>query len=60
MLGLRTIDGVSQRRICHNHQFTGMLAGLQDSGFLIIDDGRVFPTRNGFLVADYLAHCLGG
>jgi len=59
MLGLRTRGGVDQRRVCHNHEFADMLPGLQDSGFLIIDDGRIFPTRKGFLVADYLAYCLG-
>jgi oxygen-independent coproporphyrinogen-3 oxidase len=58
MLGLRTRNGVDKRRICHKHQFERMLSGLQDSGFLRIVDGRVFSTRKGFLVADYLAHCL--
>lgn len=60
MLGLRTADGLNQDAIIYNHQSNRMLQGLQKAGFLRIENGRVFPTRKGFLVADYLASCLGG
>jgi oxygen-independent coproporphyrinogen-3 oxidase len=60
MLGLRTADGLNQDAIIDNHQSGRMLHGLQDAGFLRVENGRVVPTRKGFLVADYLASCLGG
>ena len=59
MLGLRTADGLNQDSIIDNHQSGRMLHGLQDAGFLRVENGRVVPTRKGFLVADYLASCLG-
>ncbi len=59
VLGLRTRHGFDQKRIPQNHQSGGMLFGLQNAGFLRIDNGRILPTRKGFLVADYLACCLG-
>ncbi|MCP4669219.1 MAG: radical SAM family heme chaperone HemW [Deltaproteobacteria bacterium] len=59
MLGLRTRNGFDQKRVSNNHQSREMLAGLRNSGFLNIANGRVAPTRKGFLMADYLATCLG-
>lgn len=59
ILGLRTKDGFDQRRIPQNHPLREMLPGLQDAGFIRITNGMVLPTRKGFLVADYLACCLG-
>lgn len=59
MLALRTADGLDQDAIADNHQSRKLLHRFQESGFLKIEKGRVFPTRRGFLVADYLASCLG-
>ena len=58
ILGLRTRNGFDQKRIADNQQSRDMLSGLQNSGFLNIANGRVAPTRKGFLMADYLATCL--
>lgn len=60
MLGLRTNNGFDEKMIPNGHQFRNMLPGLLNAGFLSVDNGRVLPTRKGFLVADYLASCLGG
>jgi oxygen-independent coproporphyrinogen-3 oxidase len=59
MLGLRTRNGFDQKRIGDHPRSREMLARFQNSGFLHIDEGRVAPTRKGFLVADYLAASLG-
>jgi oxygen-independent coproporphyrinogen-3 oxidase len=59
VLGLRTKNGFDQKRIADNHQTREILSGLENSEFLSIEKGRVVPTRKGFLVADYLATCLG-
>jgi oxygen-independent coproporphyrinogen-3 oxidase len=60
ILGLRTILGFDLARIPQNHQSRGMLSRLKDTGFLRIKNGRIIPSIRGFLVADYLAYCLGG
>ncbi len=60
ILGLRTRNGFDQKRIADNLQSREMLPGLQNSGLLRVANGRIVPTRKGFLVADYLASCLGG
>ena len=60
ILGLRTKDGFDQGKIPPHHPSRDMLPGLQDTGFIRIANGMVLPTRKGFLVADYLAYCLGG
>ena len=59
MLGLRTSEGLNQDDIIYSRQSGRMLHGLQEAGFLRLENGRVVPTRKGFLVADYLASCLG-
>jgi len=60
ILGLRTYEGFAQNRLTLNYQSREMLSGLQNTGFLRFDSERVIPTKMGFLVADYLACCLGG
>ncbi|MCP4682723.1 MAG: radical SAM family heme chaperone HemW [Desulfobacterales bacterium] len=57
-LGLRTRQGLGINKIPRRHRSNGILSGLRDSGFLQIKDGRVTPTRKGFLVADHLAYSL--
>ena len=59
ILGLRTADGLDQDAVVDNHQSRKLIHRFQEDGFLKIEKGRVFPTRRGFLVADYLASCLG-
>ena len=59
VLGLRTKSGFDKSRIADTNQSREMLSGFQNSGFLNIENGKVAPTRKGFLVADYLATCLG-
>jgi oxygen-independent coproporphyrinogen-3 oxidase len=58
-LGLRTSDGVDLRAL------TGLrtgkaLAELQKAGLITVSDGRIRPTRRGFLVADSLPLMLCG
>lgn len=59
ILGLRTKDGFDQGKIPHDYSLRSMLPVLQDTGFIRIENGMVLPTRKGFLVADFLACCLG-
>ena len=54
-LGLRTEQGFDLKKIPPNPELTGVLAALQAAGFLHVNDGRVIPTKKGFLVADGLA-----
>ena len=58
-LGLRTTDGFSQDVLAHDHRMGEALSRLKSSGFVTVDNGRVIPTRKGFLVADSLAGTLG-
>lgn len=54
-LGLRTNEGFDLKEMPCNQQSKDMLSGLQDYGFIRVNNGRVIPTRKGFLVADSLA-----
>ena len=60
MLGLRMKDGFDQDILTQKHETGRVFRELQDAGFVDTHNGRVIPTRKGFLVADYLASCLGG
>ena len=60
MLGLRMKDGFDQKIITQKRQTGQIFRELQDAAFVGIHSGRVIPTKKGFLVADYLASCLGG
>jgi len=53
-LGLRTRQGYSFGKTAHDPALQNTLAGLQDSGFLRVSNGKAVPTRKGFLVADRL------
>ena len=53
-LGARTREGIDLEAISHDLQSTQRLTGLQDAGFLHVENGRVVPTTKGFLVADHL------
>ncbi len=59
MLGLRTKDGIDKNCLMENPRSGKIIYGLQKSGFLKVDNQRIFPTRKGFLVADYLAQTIG-
>ena len=54
-LGLRTKQGFALKPPLHDFRSYERLFMLQDSGFLRVTEGRVIPTRKGFLVADQLA-----
>jgi len=53
-LGLRTRQGYRFGKTAHDPALQNTLAGLQDSGFLRVSNGKAVPTRKGFLVADRL------
>jgi len=59
MLGLRTKDGIDRNRIMENPRSGKVIYGLQNAGFLKLDNQKIFPTRKGLLVADYLAQTIG-
>ena len=59
MLGLRTKDGIDENCLIGDPQSGKIIFGLQDSGFLKVDNQRICLTRKGFLVADYLAQTIG-
>ena len=54
-LGLRTDDGLDVRVFKDFAKSEKVLAQWLKSGFIKVIDGRVKPTRKGFLVADSLA-----
>ena len=54
MLGLRTMEGVELDRLGDRSQSEKALEALKGSGLVRIEEGRVMPTREGFLVADSL------
>ncbi|SPD75198.1 putative oxygen-independent coproporphyrinogen III oxidase [uncultured Desulfobacterium sp.] len=60
VLGLRTKDGLDENVIPLNHRSWNLMSELRDSGFIVIDNGRIMPTTKGFLMADYLACALSG
>jgi len=59
MLGLRKKDGIDSHRIMENPRSGKVIYGLQNAGFLKLDNQKIFPTRKGLLVADYLAQTIG-
>ena len=54
MLGMRTMDGVALDRLGNRPQSEKVLRDLSGSGLVRIQEGKVVPTREGFLVADSL------
>lgn len=59
-LGLRMSVGLDLKKFPDNPESNHMLQTLQDSGFLQQKNGRIMPTRKGFLVADKLPLCFFG
>ena len=53
-LGLRTCDGISLKDACPGPMRKTTLSSLEHSGLIRLDNGRIFPTLEGFLVADRL------
>jgi putative oxygen-independent coproporphyrinogen III oxidase len=53
-LGLRTRDGISLADACTTAHPEDVLAPLARSGLIRLENDRVFPTPEGFLVADRL------
>lgn len=56
-LGLRTIAGIDLGTVMRIPQSDAVLSSLQASGLVKVIDGRIIPTREGFLVADQLPVC---
>ena len=56
-LGLRTSEGIDLRDVKRTPQSDAVLSRLQTSGLVKVIDGRVIPSREGFLVADHLPVC---
>jgi oxygen-independent coproporphyrinogen-3 oxidase len=53
-LGLRTRDGISLTDACPASTREPALSSLEHSGLIKVQDGRILPTLEGFLVADRL------
>jgi putative oxygen-independent coproporphyrinogen III oxidase len=53
-LGLRTKDGIDLDAVAENTALDTVLAQLQRSRHIEIHDGKLIPTRKGFLIADSL------
>jgi putative oxygen-independent coproporphyrinogen III oxidase len=53
-LGMRTRDGISLADVCSASHPEVVLSPLEQSGFVRLVNGRVFPTLEGFLIADRL------
>jgi oxygen-independent coproporphyrinogen-3 oxidase len=53
-LGLRTRAGLDLRHIRPHKRFDAVIQELLESEYAQIIDGRLIPTRKGFLVADRL------
>lgn len=54
-LGLRTEDGLAMNLVENYPHSQRVLSQWQKSGFIKVSEGRVKPTRRGFLVSDSLA-----
>ncbi len=52
-LGLRTREGFDLK-ILEGSIFAEKLLKLEEQGFIVVQNGRVLPTKKGFLVADNL------
>lgn len=55
MLGARTHEGFSLDAILDRSHMEAVLEELRDEGLIVIANGRIVPTREGFLVADSLS-----
>ncbi len=53
-LGMRARDGIDLTVISSQARWEKILNELEESGLVTVHDGRVTPTRQGFLVADTL------
>ncbi|HUH65965.1 MAG TPA: radical SAM family heme chaperone HemW [Syntrophales bacterium] len=53
-LGMRTRDGISFADVCTVSRAQDVLSPLEQSGFIRLENGRILPTLEGFLVADRL------
>lgn len=53
-LGLRTCDGVALSEVPEHPALSDVLTTLQASGHVRLEEGRILPTKEGFLVADRL------
>jgi oxygen-independent coproporphyrinogen-3 oxidase len=58
-LGLRTDEGLAMGLLQNYPQSQRVLSQWEKSGFIRVSEGRVRPTRRGFLVSDSLAVMLG-
>jgi len=56
-LGLRTSAGIDIGTVSRIPQSDAVLSSLQASGLVKVIDGRIIPTREGFLMADQLPVC---
>ncbi len=54
LLGLRTMHGVELKVVSHRPQVERVLGDLKRAGLVRVEEGRIKPTRAGFLVADSL------
>jgi oxygen-independent coproporphyrinogen-3 oxidase len=54
MLGLRTMEGIELDRLGDRSKNEKALRDLERTGLVKVEEGRVMPTREGFLVADSL------
>lgn len=59
-LGLRTRDGIALETVRSCAGWQKNLEELRKSGLVTVTDGRIRPTRKGFLVADSLPLCFRG
>ena len=53
-LGLRTVDGFDLELLDRQNQSKKVVGELTESGLVKVHEGRVIPTRTGFLVAESL------
>jgi oxygen-independent coproporphyrinogen-3 oxidase len=53
-LGLRTLYGMDINKIGNDPVHVKVISQLRDSGHIRVDNGRIIPTKKGFLVADHL------
>jgi oxygen-independent coproporphyrinogen-3 oxidase len=56
-LGLRTTEGVDISEMEHDTWLDEKISELIDSGHIHVQNNRIIPTREGFLVADRLPLC---
>jgi len=56
-LGFRTSTGIDLKAFKSTPESDAVLSRLQTSGLVKIINGRVIPSREGFLVADHLPIC---